>query len=110
MKKAQFLQHFQDIEKEQPIKISAVPYKHQGTTYQEDGIRITGSQEFIDSVLSRLTDLLSYENGSTRLQCVYKRTIDRETGSLTDSFNCYLQVHERGGQAQMMNAISGGVS
>ena len=105
MKKAQFLDHWQEIEENQNIKISPVVYKHQGSTYAEDGIRLTGSMEFIDSVLSQLKDLLNHENGSTRLQVVYKESTDRHTQEALDSFNCYVQVHERGGQAKMANMI-----
>lgn len=105
MKKAQFLEHWEGIEADQNIKINPVIYKHEGSTYAEDGIRLTGSREFIDSVLSRLKDLLNHENGSTRLQVVYKESTDRHTQELLDSFNCYIQVHERGGQAKMANMI-----
>jgi len=59
-------------------------------------------------VLSRLTDLLEYENGSTRLQVVYKESIDKDTGVALNSYNCYIQVHERGREAQIMNAIVAG--
>ena len=105
MKKAQFLDHWQGIESDQKINISPVTYKHEGSTYDEDGIRLTGSREFIDSVLSRLKDLLNHENGSTRLQVVYKESTNRHTQELLDSYNCYIQVHERGGQAKMANFI-----
>jgi len=85
-----------------------VVYKHEGSTYDEDGIRITGSKQWIDSVLSRLKGLLEYENGSTRLQVVYKQSTDRHTGELMQSYNAYVQVHERGGEAKMMNAVISG--
>jgi len=107
MRKAEFLDHFAAITPNQTLKISSVPYKHEGSTYAEDGIRITGSKQFIDSVLSRLTDLLTFENGQTRLQCVYKESLDRHTQLPLDSWNCYLQVHERGGEAKMVNAMFG---
>ena len=105
MQKKEFLDHFKAIAPNQAIKVSAVPYKHKGSTYDQDGIRITGSRAFIDSVLSRLTDLLAHENGRTRLQVVYKESVDRETGVSLDSWNCYLQVHQRGGEAVFMNEI-----
>ena len=37
-----------------------VPYRHQGSTYDQDSLRITGSRAFIDAVLSRLTALLAF--------------------------------------------------
>jgi len=107
MRKAQILEHWSAIPAGQEIKISSVPYKHQGTTYTEDGIRLTGSQEFIDSVLSRLKDLLTHENGATRLQLNYQESKDRKTGRETGTYNCYVQVHERGHDTQIINAMFG---
>ncbi|HUV46171.1 MAG TPA: hypothetical protein VMW45_03780 [Dehalococcoidia bacterium] len=108
MNKAQILDHWRGINPGQPIAISEVAYKHTGSTYAEDGIRLTGSQEFIDSILSHLKDLLDYENDSTRLQLVYKQSVDKDTGLPLASYNCYIQVHERGREAQIMNSIVAG--
>ena len=107
MRKAQILTHWKAIDPHQPIAINSVAYKHKGSTFAEDGIRLTGSMEFIDSVLSRLTDLLEYENGSTRLQLNYQESKDRKTSCLTGSYNCYVQVHERGSEAKIMNSRYG---
>ena len=107
MKKEQFLHHFSKIPKNQKIAVSPIPYKHEGSTYDCDGIRLTGSQEFIDSVLSRITDMLEYENGQTRLQVVYKESVDRATQQPLDSYNCYLQVHYRGNEARHFNTLFG---
>ena len=105
MYKSEILSHWQRIKQNQPIAITPVTYKHTGSTYAEDGIRITGSQEFIDSVLSRLKDLLEYESDDTRLQLVYKQSVDKDTGRELDSYNCYVQVHQRGREAIIMNSI-----
>lgn len=110
MKKADFLKHWQEIKPDQNIKIDSIAYKRGGSTYDCDGIRLTGSTEFIDSVLSRLKDLLKHENGNTRLQVVYKQSTDRHTQQLIDGYNCYIQVHERGGEAKIVNAMFGKVS
>ena len=109
MNKEQIVNHWQGLKSNQPIAISPVPYKHQGSTYAEDGIRITGSKPFIDSVLSRLKDLLEHENSDTRLQLVYKQSVDKDTGVELPSFNCYIQVHERGHEARMCNAFIDGI-
>jgi len=104
MKKNQFLNYWRGLQAQQAVKPQPIAYKHEGSTYDEDSIRLTGSRQFIDSVLSRLQDLLDFENGSTRLQVVYKETLDRETKQvIPDAFNCYVQVHERGYQAKMLN-------
>ena len=80
MRKNQALNHWNKLESDQALKPVPVPYKHTGSTYDQDGIRITGSPEFIDSVLSRLKDLLQYENGETRLQLVYNQSTCKKSG------------------------------
>ena len=96
MKKAQFLKHWSELEPNQPLQMRPIPYKHKGSTYAQDGLRITGSKENIDSVLSCLKPLLTAENGRTRLQVSYQQTTDRDTGQKINSYNCYLQISERG--------------
>lgn len=110
LKKAEFLEHWATLEEDQQVNPRPVPYKHTGSTYDQDGIRITGSRQFVDSVLSRIKDLLVYEGSTTRLQVVYKQTVDRDTGQPLDAWNCYVQVHERGGQAKMANMLFGNVA
>ena len=109
MKKAEIIEYWNRIKPNQEIAISEVPYKHEGSTYAEDGIRLTGSQKFIDSILSRIKDLLECEGDNTRLQLVYKQSVDKETGYPLPSYNCYIQVRERGGEAKMMNAFIAGI-
>ena len=104
--KADFLVYWQGLPADQTLAPKRVPYKHKGSTYAEDGIRIVGRREFIDQVISNLKSLLDYENDMTPLQVVYKQSVDRETQQPIDSWNCYIQVHERGGEAQMLNAYT----
>jgi len=104
MKKKEILTHWQGLKDNVKINMAQVPYKHHGSTYAEDGIRLTGSKQFIDSVLANLKELLEYENCYTRLSLNYQESKDRETGRPTGSYNCYIQVHERGSQAKAVNA------
>ena len=97
MEKKPFLQHWSRLRANQKLSPKPVRYTHEGSTYAEDGVRITGSKAFVDSVLSRLKDLLAYEGEETRLQVVYKKSTDRESGKTLTSYNCYVQVHQRGG-------------
>jgi hypothetical protein len=97
MEKKPFLKHWSKLRANQKLSPKPVRYSHEGSTYAEDGIRITGSKSFVDSVLSRLKDLLKYESDTTRLQVVYNRSTDRESGKTISSYNCYVQVHGRGG-------------
>jgi hypothetical protein len=110
LRKAEFLEHWAHIRPDQDLIPRPVPYKHEGSTYAEDGIRITGTRQFIDAVLSNLRPLLAYENASTRLQVVYKQSTDKKTRAPINSWNCYIQVHTRGREAQMVNALFGQVS
>ena len=96
MEKEPFLKHWSKLRANQKLAPKPVQYAHEGSTYAEDGIRITGSKVFVDSVLSRLKDLLKYESDETRLQVVYKKSTDRESGKTLTSYNCYVQVHARG--------------
>jgi hypothetical protein len=110
LKKAAMLEHWRGLTADQAVTPAAVVYKHAGSTYDEDGIRITGSREFIDSVLSRLKGLLEFENGETRLQVVYKESVDRVSQLPMGSFNCYVQVHTRGDEARMVNRMVSGIA
>jgi hypothetical protein len=105
MKKDQMIERWKSLGDSKVVMPRVVPYKHKGSTFDQDGIRITGTTAFIDSVLSRVKDLLSYENGETRLSVSWTETKDRETKVKTGTYNCYIQVHERGPQAKMANAI-----
>jgi hypothetical protein len=96
MKKDRFLKYWKGLRKNQKLRLKPIPYLHTGTTYAQDGIRITGSRAFVDSVLSRLKDMLKYESEETRLQVSYERSTDRDTGKPLRSYNCYVQVHARG--------------
>ena len=111
LRKEQFLAYWSGMGKlQRELNPTPVPYKHVGSTYAQDGIRITGNRKFVDAVLSRLTELLAFENDNTRLQVVYKQTVDRDTERPIDSWNCYIQVHERGPEAQMANAFVAGMT
>ena len=99
MKKAEIMAHWKSLIRPLELAPRPVPYRHQGSTYAEDGIRITGSRAFIDAVLSRLTELLAFENGQTRLHVSYQPATDKESGCRLGSWSCYVQVHERGAQA-----------
>lgn len=105
MKKPEFLAHWAGLTPNQAVNPTPVSYKHQGSTYTEDSIRITGSQPFVDSVLSRMKDLLANEAGDRRLSVVYKESMDRVKNEGTGSYNVYIQVHERGGKAKQANDL-----
>lgn len=79
-----------------PLALKPIAYDHKGTTIQEDGLRITGSKEFISSVLSRLKDFLIYENPDTKLMVSYRQSPKSFITGNRNSFSFYLQVKSRG--------------
>jgi hypothetical protein len=79
-----------------PLALKPIPYDHEGTTIQEDGIRITGSKEFITSVLSRLKDFLTFENPNDKLVVSYRQSPKSFVKGNKNSYSFYLQVKERG--------------
>lgn len=99
-----------------PLKFMVpIPYKASGSKYGCCGIRIDGSPEFIDAVLSQLTDLMDGENAYTRLELarnpVEAVTIKGETkgfeNAVFEAECCYIRLHQRGGEAQMVNGMFG---
>ena len=108
LNKSEALQHWAGLEQVDPApRMESIPYKTEGSKYGYSGIRIDGTRDFIDAVLSNLKTLIGHENGSTRLELNYTEVVDRETGSPTGNWVCYIRVHERGREAQMVNAIFG---
>ena len=113
MTKRRFLDHWRELAQPEngipPLEMRPVPYKHRGSCFDQDGIRITGSAGFIDAVLVRLADLLRYEAATTRLQTAYQQVVDRQTGlPVPDAFCCYVQVHQRGREGALAQALVDG--
>lgn len=82
-------------------KVRPLAYKSKGSTYGADGIRVSGSPEFIDAVMSRLKDLIDCENDLTRLaisrSVVESPTINGKKKEFHDGGEVlYIQVAERG--------------
>jgi hypothetical protein len=97
--KKQILQYWKSLRTDIPIVIRPIPYEHRGSTYGEDGIRITGSPQFIFSVLSKLKGFLVYETKSTKLAVVYRQTQSPSkllSGEAKNSYVFYLSTKERG--------------
>ena len=95
--KDQVIQMWRTIRPNMPLAMTPIPYEHTGSTYQQDGIRITGSQEFITSTLARLKEFMAYENPSTKLMLVYRET-ERQSSIPNDraTYVFYIQTKQRG--------------
>ena len=110
--KAENLKHWKDLEKNQNIlkHFEPIPYKAKGSRYGACGIRIDGSPQFIDAVLSRLTDLIAGENHLTRLELARSKVDGSKLGKkfenqTDDAECCYIRLHVRGGEAQRASAF-----
>ena len=83
-----------------------IPYKARGSTYGACGIRIDGTPQFVESVLSHLKELIDGENHVTRLALA--RNIVDGSGIGKDLPNaeansevCYIRLHMRGNEGVM---------
>jgi hypothetical protein len=94
--KEQILGFWKTLSPGAPIAIKPIPYDHEGSTIQEDTVRITGSKEFISSVLTRLKDFLNYENQDTKIMAAYRQSPRSFLPGNKNSYIFYLQVMERG--------------
>lgn len=96
-KKEEILNSWRNIKPSSPIIFDPVPAVHKGTRYDQDGIRITGSQKFIFSVLSRLKDLVQYEKyPELELDVKYQQVKSKYNVLDTKpSFVCYIYVAQK---------------
>lgn len=97
-KKSEIMQMWKNVRPDLPIIIQPLSDSPAGgtekSTYGEDGIRITGSWQFISSVLGRLKDVLNYENPHTKLKLVF-RGIDNSSLATRQSYVFYVNVENR---------------
>ena len=112
MKKAETLTHWQGIEPNQPIMkhFEPVAYKARGSRYGACGIRIDGTPEFIDAVLSHLKECLDGENHVTRLELARNLVDGSKLGKAFDNASqdaevCYIRLHQRGREGVIASGI-----
>jgi hypothetical protein len=94
--KEQILRHWASVRPNQPIHMAPLPYNYKGATYDKDGVRITGSREFIDSILGRLKDLLFYENPKVKLNLIYRTLYRKGQDPTQPAYAMYAQSEMRG--------------
>lgn len=106
LKKAGFLEYLKSLigKQPQPLRFAVIPYKFEGSTAGEDGIRLMGSREFIENALIRLgvQDILACENTQTRLRLMFQEAVNQKQGTI-NGWVCYIQVQQRGQEAQAIN-------
>lgn len=105
-KKKEVLSYWKNLSKavdnkESPILANPIPYKYKGSTYNKDGVRLTGSSTFINSVLPKLKDMISYEGKNSKLSLIYKEITPEEDLKIGNrSFALYIKTKERGPKAK----------
>jgi hypothetical protein len=112
MKKSEAIAHWQALPENQPIMphFRSIPYKSTGSTYGSCGIRIDGTPEFVDAVLSHLKELLAGEGVETRLGLARNKVDGSKLGKSfgnaeTEAECCYIRLHERGHEGKIMQTI-----
>lgn len=109
--KAQVLDSWKALPSDLPMleKMVAIPYKSHGSKYGTCGIRIDGTPDFIDAVLSHLKELIGGENDDTRLQLSRSKVAPLEGHNFNNAEIgaecCYIRLHERGNESVMANHI-----
>tara|TARA_B100001123_G_C15138135_1_gene958305 strand:+ start:541 stop:945 length:405 start_codon:yes stop_codon:yes gene_type:complete len=76
--------------------VGSIPYKYRGSRFGMNCLRIDGTRDWIDSVLSNLKSLIQCENSLTRIEIQYQEIADRETKEPTGKWVCYVRISDRG--------------
>ena len=109
MNKKDLLNHWRELTPNQdPLSVmTPIDGKQKGKTYGLDGVRIDGSMEFIDAVLSCLKPLLDGENCITRLQASHN-----DCSKAEGDFNkgnggnvCYVRLRTRTAEGAASSAF-----
>jgi len=93
--KKETLQFWESLVPNIPFQLKPIDSSHKGTNIQEDGIRLTGSREFIATVISRLKDLLYFESEKTKLIIDYRQNAKSLKPGGKDSYLFYINVKNR---------------
>ena len=92
--KEEILSNWRNL-RQTPIFMAPVPENQSGTRLKNDGIRVTGSPQFINSILSRIKDLLKYEDApGTRLDVEYRQIEPDDSGYTIPAYLCYIHVEQ----------------
>ena len=107
MTKAETLHRWQGLPDNLPMlgHFRPIPYKSEGSSYGACGVRIDGSPEFVDAVLSHLKSLIDAENQVTRLELA-RSTVKPCNPMSGKAYHkaapgaevCYIRCHQRGSE------------
>jgi hypothetical protein len=96
-KKSQILNYWRNLRGDIPIMITPMKDKGDGhyQSYGEDGVRVSGSWEFISAVLGRLKEILAYENPQTKLRLVFRGMDRAHARPDKQTFVFYVNLEQR---------------
>jgi len=114
LKKKEAMERWRNLAENQPIlpHMKPLPYDARGSRYGSAGIRIDGSPEFCDAVLSRLKDILAAENSATRINLSWNEVSDDDNlgkrfNNKEDDASCvYIRLQSRGNGKRTSGAKS----
>lgn len=97
MSRPEAIQYWRSLQPNMPMNtLRPIPEDHKGSTYAYDGVRITGSQQFITTIMSRLKDLLNFEGANSKLNITFQQQVDAKTSIVRpSSYVLYVQVQDR---------------
>jgi len=96
-KKPEILQLWGNLRPDQPIYMTPMIKKPTGgnQSYGEDGVRITGSWNFISAIMGKIKEIMAYENPNSRLRLVF-RGVDKSKGDPNKvSYVFYVNMENR---------------
>jgi len=97
MTKEEIIDHWKALDENQELAMAPIPADISARRYVHDAITLTGSKEFIDSILSRIKDLMDYESETSNLHLVYMERKDKIDGNELDrSWIFCLSAQEKG--------------
>jgi hypothetical protein len=99
--KDEIVSHWKSLTATSMIPITPKPRDHYGTSLDEDTIRVTGSKEFIDSVMVRLKEFLQFDTSETELDVKYQASKYEHAGGLSPNFHFYCSVKYRDGNKKI---------
>lgn len=104
--KDEIVAYWKNLRPDMPIQMRPIDYSHKGSTYGEDGMRLTGSPQFIGSILARMKEILAYESPSTKLSITYRQTESPSKmamGQSKTSYVFYVAARQRGDNSSSSN-------
>lgn len=92
--KSEILKFWRSLE-DQPIIPRPIPVSHKGSSYDMDALRITGTAEFINSIMSRIKDFIRYETPKIELDVDYRQIVDKYKRPVSGRYVCYIRLREK---------------